>query len=265
MATLDQILLKKKFGQHFLTQKWVVESACSHVKLDANSSVLEIGGGAGFLTEEILRHNPARLWVFEIDPDWASYLQNKFAAQIATGQLQIINQDFLQASMTVLAEHQPWTILANLPYNVTFPILNRFLQYRSYFQEGVVMVQEEVAHKILKKSGRGYGVVSLLFQRYFDWQLLEQVPPTAFNPPPKIYSRLLHLRPISVVPEILQEDKFWKFLRLCFNSPRRTLKNNLMQTHYDYSQVPAETLALRSQQMDLAQFIELWLVLNRAL
>jgi 16S rRNA (adenine1518-N6/adenine1519-N6)-dimethyltransferase len=264
LVSLDQILLKKKFGQHFLNQKWVVESATKRVKLDQNSSVLEIGGGAGFLTEEILRHNPARLWVFEIDPDWVEYLQAKFASQIATGQLKVIHQDFLQSKMDIFAEGGPWTILANLPYNVSFPILHRLLQHRAYFQEGVVMVQEEVAQKILKSSGRGYGAVSLLFQHYLNWEMMDQVPPSAFNPPPKVYSRLLYFKPVVNPIAIPQEVAFWKFLKLCFNSPRRTLKNNLMQTHFDYSQVPAETLALRAQQMDLAQFLELWLILNRA-
>ena len=86
-------------------------------------------------------------------------------------------------------------MLANLPYQVTFPILHNFQKNRHLLKEGVIMIQEEVAEKILKTSGRGYGYPSLFFQRYFTWKKLDKVPPTAFFPPPKVDSRLLYFKP----------------------------------------------------------------------
>ena len=96
MAFVDNILLKKKFGQHFLTQKWVVDHAIARVKLSPDSSVLAIGGGAGFLTRAILAQTIARLWVFEIDPQWAKYLKKELANDIAQNRLAVHEQDFLQ-------------------------------------------------------------------------------------------------------------------------------------------------------------------------
>jgi len=258
MAFYEQILLKKKFGQHFLTQRWVVDHAIARVELNHDSSVLEIGGGAGFLTRAILEQSIARLWVFEIDPQWAKYLKTELASDISRDRLQIHEQDFLQIDFKLLVQHQPWTVLANLPYNVSFPILESIIRHRHLFAEGVVMVQEEVAQKIVKTSGRGYGAISLLFQYYCEWELLDKIPPSAFNPPPKIFSRLIYFKPRQQVAPIPDEVAFWKFVRMCFKFPRRMLRNNLAQTHYDWQHLPEATLLLRAQQMDMGNFLELW-------
>lgn len=262
MPSLDKIFLKKKFGQHFLTEKWVVEHAIDNVELDENTSVLEIGGGAGFLTESILERTIKRLWLFEIDTDWVKYLRKKFDPSINGGVLQVFDQDFLEVDFAKLEAHKPWTVLANLPYNVSFPILHSFIKNRHLFKEGVVMVQEEVAQKIVKTHGRGYGAVSLLFQHYFNWKLLDKIPPTAFNPPPKIFSRLLYFKPIEEVQLIPNEEKFWKFVKLCFKLPRRTLRNNLAQTHFNWQQLDDNTLKLRAQQMVFEDFVKIWNILK---
>lgn len=120
------------------------------------------------------------------------------------------------------------------------------------------MVQEEVAQKILKKSGKGYGYPSLFFQRYFEWRLLDKVPPGAFYPPPKVYSRLLYFKPKQDVPEIQNETEFWKFIKACFRQPRRTMRNNMIQTHYDLSKIDPTILELRAQQMKMEDFMRLW-------
>jgi 16S rRNA (adenine1518-N6/adenine1519-N6)-dimethyltransferase len=258
MAFKDNIFLKKKFGQHFLTQSWVVDEAIKRVSLDKHSYVLEIGGGAGFLTRAILEQKIARLRVYEIDPEWAKYLQDNLAQELALERLEVIQQDFMQLDFQALQAQAPWTVLANLPYNVSFPIIERFVRHREFFKEGVVMVQEEVAQKIVKRSGRGYGAISLFFQYYCDWELLSKIPPTAFNPPPKVFSRLIYFKPKLQVAPINDELNFWKFARMCFKFPRRTMRNNLAQTHYIWQNLPEEILALRAQQMDIDQFLAIW-------
>ncbi len=84
------------------------------------------------------------------------------------------------------------------------------------------------------------------------------MPPGAFYPPPKVYSRLLHFKPKQNVEPIEHEAEFWKFIKLCFRQPRRTLKNNLMQSHYDWKKISEEQLGLRAQQMVMADFVALW-------
>ncbi|MFC1841733.1 16S rRNA (adenine(1518)-N(6)/adenine(1519)-N(6))-dimethyltransferase RsmA [Candidatus Dependentiae bacterium] len=253
------IKIKKKFGQHFLRDKNIVHAAITKVEIDETTSVFEIGCGDGFLTREILETNIARLWVFEIDPEWADYVRSELGAD---KRLHVFTENILDVDFSRLKQHAPWTLLANLPYQVTFPILRLLQKNRHLIKEGVVMVQEEVAQKIVKKSGRGYGFISLFFQYYFDWKLLNKVPPEAFYPPPKVFSRLMYFKPKKEMVPIPDETKFWKFIKCCFRQPRRTLNNNLKQTHYDISKIPEDILVLRAQQMSMDDFLQLWDVLK---
>lgn len=255
MVLLHGIPVKKQFGQHFLRKSSVVVDMCKNVALNGNSSVLEIGCGDGFLTKEIMSHPITRLWVFEIDPEWATYVR----AAIPDTRLTIYQENILDLDFKRLEPHAPWIVLANLPYQVTFPILQRLQEHRALLQEGVIMVQEEVAQKIVQKSGRGYGFISLFYQHYFDWKLLEKVPPTAFVPPPQVFSRLLHFKPKKDVIPIVNEEKFWIFIKSCFKQPRRTLRNNLLPfSHLALSKIPEKTLQLRAQQMSFNDFLEVW-------
>lgn len=250
------IPLKKKFGQHFLRNQQVVDHMVQAVDIK-DASVFEIGCGDGFLTQHILTTDIARLWVFEIDQEWVRYVTNKFSDK----RLTVFHENFLDLNWRRLQEFRPWTVLANLPYQVTFPILHRIQEHREMIKEGVVMVQEEVAQKIFKTSGRGYGYPSLFFQYYFDWKLLDKVAPTDFYPPPKVYSRLMYFKPKKDVPPIAHEEGFWKFIKVCFKQPRRTLRNNLKQGQYGDAEL-ADILDLRAQQMSMADLLEVWKKIN---
>lgn len=259
MAHIGDIRLKKKFGQHFLRQEIYVQHMIEAVQLDATSSVFEIGCGDGFLTKQILQTPVARLWAFEIDPEWAKYVRE----HIKDSRLTVIEENFLDIDFGIFESHKPWTVLSNLPYQVTFPILHLLQKHRDLLKEGVVMVQEEVGQKLTKTSGRGYGYPSLFFQYYFELKLLDKVPPTAFFPPPKVFSRLIYFKPRAQVQPIPDEEQFWEFIRVCFKQPRRTLKNNLQQSHYDSSKIPEEVLKLRAQQMQMKDFLQLWDLLRK--
>jgi 16S rRNA (adenine1518-N6/adenine1519-N6)-dimethyltransferase len=252
------IPLKKQFGQHFLRDQTVVETAIKNVTLNPEISVFEIGGGDGFLTRAILKQDIKRLWVFEIDQQWAEYL----VETIKDPRLEVLQTNILDVDFSILEPYKPWVLLANLPYQITFPIFNLLFKNKDLIQEGVVMVQEEVAQKLTKKGGKGYGFPALFYGYYFDLKLLTKIPPGAFFPPPKVYSRLLYFKPKKEVAQIPHEEGFWKFIKLCFAHPRRTLRNNLMQTHFDLSKISSDTLALRAQQMNIHDFLQLWQLLQ---
>jgi 16S rRNA (adenine1518-N6/adenine1519-N6)-dimethyltransferase len=255
LAYSEGIPLKKQFGQHFLRDPRIVHNMIFAVEINPTTSIFEIGCGDGFLTKHILDTPAARLQVFEIDPDWATYVRDKFKND---DRLTVILGNFLDVDLSHLEEHKPWTILANLPYQVTFPILHRFQEYRHLLKEGVVMVQEEVAQKIVKQKGRGYGFPSLFFQYYFEWKLLDKVSPTAFHPAPKVFSRLIYFKPHADVKPIEHEEKFWKFVKFCFKQPRRTLRNNLVHTHYRMDKISNDTLALRAQELSMKELLHIW-------
>lgn len=255
MNNTPSIRLKKAFGQHFLHDHAVVERIINAVAIGMHSSIFEIGPGAGFLTKAILDAKPARLWAFEIDEEWVVYLRKQFSDE----RLTIFHEDFLQTDLRLLEPYQPWILLANLPYNITFPILQRLCAHRSLLQEGVIMVQEEVAQKITKRRGRDYGAISLFAQYHFTWQLLDKIPPTAFRPPPKVFSRLLHFVPRTHSQLIPQAERFWEFVKVCFAQPRRMLANNIRRSNeYRSVAVPARFTNLRAQQLSLEDFLGWW-------
>lgn len=252
------IPLKKQFGQHFLRDQSVIDAILDATDLNTTTNVFEIGCGDGVLTRGILSRPINKLWVFEIDEQWVAHIKQT----ISDERMSIFHENILDVDFSRFEHDKPWTLLANLPYQVTFPILYRMLEHRHLLKEGVVMVQEEVAQKIVKTGGRGYGFNSLYLQHFFEWKLLTKIPPTAFFPPPKVNSRLLYFKPRATVAEIVQEEKFWKFIKICFKFPRRTLRNNLAQSHFDLATIDPKTLALRAQQMSMHDLITLWNTLH---
>lgn len=260
MARIDGFLIKKQFGQHFLRDDHVIENMIDAVILTDQTSVFEIGCGDGVLTKAIIRTGVARLWVFEIDPEWAAYVKKL----LPDPRLRIFKQDFLQVQPVLLEPYKPWVLLANLPYQVTFPILHWLQEHRFLLTEGVVMVQEEVAQKIVKTRGKGYGYKSLFFQRFFEWRLLDKVPPSAFLPSPKVFSRLLYFKPKKDICLIPDEPLFWLFIERCFKQPRRTLKNNLEQGSYNLQAISHNVLKLRAQELSMDELLAIWLSICRA-
>ena len=250
-----KIRFKKKFGQHFLRDRSVVIEIIRNVEINQDTSIFEIGCGDGVLTREILKTPAARLWVFEIDPEWAEDVQQKLGADL---RLKVFTENILDVDFSRFQEFAPWTLLANIPYQITFPILYMLQRNMHLLKEGVLMIQEEVAQKIVKTYGRGYGFPSLFFQHYFDLKLLSKIPPESFYPRPKVYSRLLYFKPKTDIRPIEDEQGFWKFIKICFRQPRRTLKNNLIQSHFPIDKILEETLLLRAQQMSMNDFLKLW-------
>lgn len=253
------IRLKKHFGQHFLKDQSVVDSMLNAVNIGQNSSVFEIGSGNGFLTKSILNHQIRRLWIFEIDKEWANYIQQNYS----DSRIKMFNENFLDIDLSILNTYKPWVLLANLPYQVTFPILYKLIIHRELLEEAVVMVQEEVAQKIVKSSGRGYGFNSLYLQHFFDFQLLIKIPASSFYPAPKVTSRLIYFKPKTHLEFIPEEEMFWKFIKQIFSQPRRTIKNSLASYHYNLSKISLNILGLRAQQLSKKDLINLWeIILN---
>jgi 16S rRNA (adenine1518-N6/adenine1519-N6)-dimethyltransferase len=250
---------KKRYGQHFLKNQMVVDCMIDRVDHSSKNVVLEIGCGDGFLTRSILMQTKCKKLIsYEIDPEWARLVKN----QIDDPRLEVIIENILEINFAELKPHAPITILANLPYQITFPILFLIRQNLELFSEGVIMVQEEVAQKLASKGGRGYSKTSLFLQHLIDFKLLEKVKPSSFVPPPKVDSRLVYFKPKQEIAEISNEESFWIFLAKCFLSPRRTIRNNLKAACYDLTAFSDEVLDLRAQQVKFQEFINIWEKLN---
>ncbi len=246
-------------GQHFLRKQSTVDNMINEVTVCPETTVVEIGCGDGFLTRSILEQTPCKkLIIIELDSRWANFVQEQYGCD----RLEVIQADALQYDFSLLQQESPLILLANLPYQITFPLFKKLSKHETLFDEAVVMLQEETAQKIAAKKGRSYGALSLYFQHYFNVKLMEKVEPGAFAPPPKVFSRLLYFTPNRQRPEIENKEKFWEFLRSIFKTPRQTLKNNLKRTNIDIKKVPEEFLGLRAQQLELPKLIELWNTVN---
>ncbi|MBT4594263.1 ribosomal RNA small subunit methyltransferase A [bacterium] len=247
---------KKALGQHFLRSRKIVDDILDGVDDGEKNNVLEIGCGDGFLTQAILDCAYCeKLVVYEVDQEWVKVVQDKIDDQ----RLELHCIDALKADWSALKTDKPWVMIANLPYQITFPLLSKIAENRELFREGVIMIQEEVAQKLVATSGRGRGVLSCVFQRNFDMKLLSKVPPEAFSPPPKVFSRLLHFRPRANPEEIPDEEKFWPFLKICFRFPRQKLKNNFNGSNYKLSdELFREFGDLRAQQLTFQELVNFW-------
>lgn len=225
----------------------------------ASKSFFEIGPGDGFLTGAILEHARCdRLRAYEIDPDWVGVLRQKFQDD----RLSVICKNVLDVDLRAhLRPHAPWVILANLPYHVTFPILDRLAEYKDLFEQGVVMVQEEVAQRLVAQTGRSCGFVSHYYQHHFELRLLSKIHPQSFDPAPQVDSRLVYLRPHANPRAIPHEDQYWQFVSVCYKAPRQMLRNNLKGTPFGeiLEGLSDENVArLRAQQLTPTELLGLW-------
>ncbi len=247
---------KKKFlGQHFLRNHNVVTDMLSSVKITSKDTVMEIGPGDGFLTSAILEQTKCKnLIAFEIDKEWYQFLKKR----IKDKRLKLQQQDILKLDWAKLKSYIPLIMLSNLPYQITFPILFKLQEHREFFKEGTIMIQEEVAQKLVATKGRNYSATTLFLQNYFKFKLLTKIGPENFSPPPKVQSRLVHFIPIKNPQSIPKEKKFWKFLKLLFKYPRRTILNNIKQTSYDSSKIPIKILQKRAQELTIQDFKKIW-------
>lgn len=256
MVKIQGVQLKKTLGQHFLRDQAVTDAMLAIIENLHQRSILEIGPGNGFLTCAILETSIAKLWTFEIDAEWVENLKSN----IHDNRLSVFHADFLTVDLDILKKNGPWIVLANLPYNITFPILEKFIELSEKIEEGVIMIQEEVAQKLVATRGKQYGFVSVFFQYFFEFSLILKIHPSAFTPPPKVFSRLLYFKPRhkNARPYIENQDTFFKFVRLCFRQPRRTLKNNLIAAQINTTTIDEKILSLRAQQLDLQALLNIF-------
>jgi len=212
--------LKKSLGQHFLKDKNVVRRIVDAGKLSPEDRVLEIGPGGGALTEEIVGRNPKEFIAVEIDPEWVSFLKEKFGDKV-----KIINADATDFDFSSLGGK--FVYFGNLPYNVSTAILRNLLTHRKTLKKGIFMVQKEVADRLTAKKGKEYGYFPALLSLFFDIKKLFNVPPKAFTPPPKVMSTVVEVTPKEFDMEEEELRKFESFLKRAFSQRRKKLKKNL--------------------------------------
>lgn len=217
---------KKHFGQHFLTDLSILTRISQSIPSLRSNRVLEIGPGAGALTEYLVNDETA-VTVVEFDRDLIPILQNKFGPKI-----HLINADILTIQLSqVIKQFQlspKLTVVGNLPYNISTPLMFHLFSQLDCIDSMVFMVQKEVAQRLCASAGsKQYGRLSVMTSIYVDSEMLFDVPPTAFSPPPKVNSSVIRLIPKKNQQQISNPSLFEKIVKQAFSQRRKTLSNAL--------------------------------------
>jgi len=240
---------RKRFGQNFLTDDIVIDKILSIVNLHEQDSVVEIGPGGGAITSGLYEVAKEDYCAIEIDRDLVEVLKTNHP------NLRLINQDVLKVDFNELFQDKRSSrVLGNLPYNITTPILFKFIELRDRYKirDLYFMVQKEMADRLTASpSSKNWGRLSILIQIYFEVECLFDVAPSSFNPPPKIWSSFIKLVPKENDLDREKMELLDNVLRAAFSGRRKTIRNSLKSFDIDWNNVEvdagrrADDLAIR--------------------
>ena len=253
---------RKRFGQVFLRDPLVIERILQSTGLTPQETVVEIGPGRGALTGALAQHSKA-LYAIEIDPPYVDALRQHFARlpHVHIIQADARTYDYAQLPM-------PLVVVANLPYSMGMPILRQLLAFRRRLARLIIMLQHEVAARLLAAPGTSaYGALSVFFQYYASVHHCFEVSRYAFRPIPAVDSTVLSLVPYSSLPWVSCDEPFFlHVVRSAFVHRRKTLRTNLLvapQLHLTKADLERVFTALnlapmvRPQDVSVAQFVQL--------
>lgn len=233
----------KSMGQNFLTAAWVPEDIAEAAQLDEDTGVLEVGPGIGCLTEQ-LALRAGKVVAVELDnalrPVLSQTLAGKNNVEIIFGD--VLKQDIKGLVSEKMQGLRP-VVCANLPYNVTSPLITAFLEAEC-FESVTVMIQREVAKRICAKPATAdYGAFTVLVNWYAEPDMLFDVPPSCFIPQPKVTSSVIRLKTRSEPPvKVKEKALFFRVVRAAFGMRRKTLTNALSANFNELNKADIENL-----------------------
>lgn len=248
---------RKRFGQHFLHDRFVIDRIISAIAPKKTDAMIEIGPGLGALTEQLLPHLKC-LTVIELDKDLIPLLEKKCAG---LGKLIIYQGDVLKMDFHSLTKtQQAWRLLGNLPYNISTPLLFHCLKQAHLIQDMHFMLQKEVIDRINAYPGQAsYGRLSVMIQYYCRVEKLFNVKSGAFQPPPKVDSAVIRLIPYRELPHKANDPiLFAEIVKKAFNHRRKMLHNNLMDwlEEQEFEQLKINSM-LRPEQLAVSDYVKL--------
>ena len=236
-----KIQANKSLGQNFLVDDNVIDEIIRSSNIDKQDLIIEIGPGLGVLTNRLLQEANNVIAV-ELDKRMVNILQDRFILNIngqAESKLEIINEDILKINLNeIIAEKRKQTeiknvkIVANLPYYISTPIIMKLLENRLDIDEIIVMVQKEVALRMVAKPGtKDYGALSVAVQYYTEPDIVLDVPPKSFLPAPAVTSSVIRcvLRDKPPV-DVIDEKLFFRVVKAGFAQRRKTFANTMKTT-----------------------------------
>ena len=236
-----QLQPRKRWGQHFLCDPGVVRRIVELAAVQDDPAVLEIGPGLGALTDA-LAAAARQLYLVEIDRVLAARLVERYADR---PHVQVVTGDVLALPLDTLVDVPRATVVGNLPYNITTPILFRLFELRRRFPRAVLMMQREVATRLAARpGGKEWGVLPAVIQAFAEVRLAFNVSRRSFHPPPRVESSVVDVR-WSAAPRVDVDDvnAYRAVIRAAFGQRRKTLRNALSSLATDRGLDPAGLLA----------------------
>lgn len=222
------IKMSKKLGQNFLIKRGIVDEIVKAADLQEGEPVLEIGPGIGTLTQG-LAQSGANVTAIELDTRLLEVLDTTLAQY---SNVTIVHGDVLKLDVSSIMHHEPFKVVANLPYYITTPIIMSLLESRLPIERLVVMVQKEVALRMVAKPGtKDYGALSVAVQYYTKPDIVLDVPPKSFLPAPAVTSSVIRcvLRDQPPV-DVIDEKLFFRVVKAGFAQRRKTFANTMKTT-----------------------------------
>jgi 16S rRNA (adenine1518-N6/adenine1519-N6)-dimethyltransferase len=266
-------MARQRMGQHFLRDLGWRKRILATLPRDNSDPWIEIGAGHGEMTE-LLAANGRRVIAIEGDPKLAEGLRENIASNAADwASVTVVAGDVLNQDFRKIAGSERFRVYGNLPYYITSPILHRLFDYAGQIDSIHIVIQLEVAQRIVAPPGRReYGYLSTICQFYTKPRIALRLPPGAFGPPPKVDSALIAMtlpgeRARLNIGNPAAETRFLKLIQACFSQKRKTLRNNLRSMSSEeqiHAALTATGLRLdaRAEQLTLAQFAEIFRQLN---
>ena len=222
------IKMSKKLGQNFLIKRGIVDEIVHVAELTPGEPVLEVGPGIGTLTQG-LAQSGADVTAIELDRRLLEVLDTTLASY---DNVRIIHGDVLKLDVPSIMNHKPFKVVANLPYYITTPIIMSLLESKLPIERLVVMVQKEVALRMVAKPGtKDYGALSVAVQYYTEPDIVLDVPPKSFLPAPAVTSSVIRcvLRDKPPV-DVIDEKLFFRVVKAGFAQRRKTFSNTMKTT-----------------------------------
>lgn len=211
--------LKKSLGQHFLRDENICRSIVASLQQERFTQLLEVGPGGGALTKYLLQVPDIDFKVVEIDREKTAWLLHHYPAL----KDKIIEADILQTEPPFTGY---FSVVGNFPYNISTQIVFKMIEWRDQVPFITGMFQKEVAQRICASPGnKVYGVTSVLTQAFYETTYLFDVPASAFEPPPKVVSGVIHLKRKSEIVAMRSEKDFFLLVKTAFNQRRKMLRN----------------------------------------
>ena len=252
---------KKHLGQHFLNDEPTAEKIGNTLSFEGYNDVLEIGPGTGVLTKYLLEKD-VDLVAMDLDQESVDYLKDHFslehASKISAKNFNVLYADFLKFDLSELFGKKQFAITGNFPYNISTQIVFKTLEWREQIPEFTGMFQMEVAKRICEKEGsKAYGILSVLTQAFYDADYLFTVPPSVFNPPPKVDSGVLRLTRKADFSLDVDERLFFRVVKQAFQQRRKTLRNSLKTLQLSDALRAQDIFNKRPEQLSVVAFLEL--------